>query len=484
MIKTKKQAMECRGVNGPFQIQKYITLHLKRGDGKFIKTNFWLCPKLQKPMLIGRPTLRELGYKFELDFEFIHEAQLNQQIVDPDSTYYDKIDYFDKDYYQIYFQDTVKKEILKEKLTRINSPKIKKLIQHFWTHAQESIAKNAYDVGLIDTEPFRIDLKEDAEPIYIKARPQQEVKNKAMAKMIEEMLKADIIAECRGPWGAPAFLVPKPTKNGKKVWRLVVDYRELNKRTILDAYPFPDIHETLLQIRNKKFISLIDIRAGFYHLPVDIQDQYKTAFTTLGGTYCWKRVPMGLKNSPMAFQRCITHLFKDIPNVTIYMDDIIIHSETEEQHLLDLKKVFKIITESHLKVRWDKCQFLIDEAKYLGYKISKHGLQADKGAINKVLRFPIPKNRKQVERYLGSVTWLSDFIPCLADLIYPISELRKEKYEFRWTEYQQEAFDLIKKHVAETPILIYPDFAKPFIIVVMQVLKQLLQFSCKNMKME
>ena len=316
-----------------------MQLHIKRGDGKWIAQKFWVCPDLTHRALIGRPLLQKLGYKMELDFTYVHKADINRQIVDPESDYFEKIDYFDNNYYQILNADKDKMEKVKSKFDKIKNPEMKKLLEEFWEDCKNNISKSRVDVGFIDCDPLEINLKQGTKPVYIKARPMNKEKEAFLKQILKQMEDAGIICQAKSPWGCPAFLVEKPNYQDKKDWRVVVDYKPLNKVTITEQHPIPNIQDTLIKLQGKKCISLLDIKSGFYHLPIAEYDRYKTAFTTPFGSYAFKRVPMGLKNSPMAFQRCLNHLFKDCKNVMIYIDDIIIASETEEQHVQDVKAV-------------------------------------------------------------------------------------------------------------------------------------------------
>ena len=274
------------------------------------------------------------------------------------------------------------------------------------------------------------------------------------------MLKRGIIEPSYSPWSSPVVIVKK--KNGKD--RFCIDYRKLNNVTKKDNHPLPKIDEMLDKFQGSKWFTSIDLKAGFWNIPVKESDKEKTAFITSEGLYQFKVMPFGLCNAPSTFQRCMHKVLGNLiyTKAPVYLDDINVHSATFEQHLIDLQEVFDKLRAANLKLGKDKCFFCKDEIEFLGYVVSKDGIKTEDSKIEKVKNFPIPKNTTQLRGYLGLVGYYRKFIQGFSTISKPLSTLLKKKQEYIWGKDQQSAFDELKEKLICAPILRYPDFNKPF----------------------
>ncbi|GFY16411.1 retrovirus-related Pol polyprotein from transposon 17.6 [Trichonephila clavipes] len=185
------------------------------------------------------------------------------------------------------------------------------------------------------------------------------VKKEILRKEIEDLFEKDIIEECESPYGAPV-LIPKP----KNQFRLCSDYRKLNEIMVLDTYPLPRMDDLLQETKHTAYIFPIDLKSGYHQVNVNLADRDKTAFVCPFGTYRFKRMPFGHKNTPATFQRLMYIFRRGLP-VLAYLDDIIIMSPTFEQHLADLEAVFKRLMDFKLRANTEKCQFSCSRVKYL-----------------------------------------------------------------------------------------------------------------------
>ena len=145
-------------------------------------------------------------------------------------------------------------------------------------------------------------------------------------------------------------------------------------------------------------------------------------------------LPMGLVNAPAVFQRAMDHIFKGLKFVKIYLDDILIVSKTEQEHLQHITEVFRRFAEYNIKLRIDKCKFFQTELKYLGHIINRNGIRPDTKYIDKIIKLKEPTNKKEVERFLGMVQWLAKFCPNLSKYTEPISKLKRKNYSFTWDD--------------------------------------------------
>lgn len=300
-------------------------------------------------------------------------------------------------------------------------------------------------------------------PIKQRYYPISPIVASKMHQMLDEMLEEDIVEPSKSAWSSPVILVRK--RDGGQ--RFCVDYRKLNQVTKRDAYPLPYVSTILDRLRDAKFLSSLDIKSAYWQVPIEEKSREKTAFTVPGrGLFHFKRMPFGLHNAPATWQRLIDNVLGPElePYTFVYLDDIIISTSTFAHHLEILNKVFSRLYEAGLTLNKEKCHFCKNELKYLGYIVDKFGLHVDPEKVEAIMSFPQPKTVKQVRRFIGLASWYRRFVPHFSTKIAPITSLLKKNKKFIWTEEQSEAFDVIKKDLANAPLLNCPDFERPFIL--------------------
>jgi len=216
-------------------------------------------------------------------------------------------------------------------------------------------SNNKFDIGLIELEKHRINLTNDT-PIYQKPYRASPKDNTEIQSQIDELLSRNIIERSFSPYAAPVTLAEK--KNEGKT-RLCIDYRKLNAVTIPDRQPIPRIDFLLDHFANAKYFTTLDITHAYHHIMIEPSDIEKTAFVTSSGHYQFKRMPFGLKNAPMCFQRILQRIIAkyQLTNTLNYFDDIIIYSDTFENHIFHLTKVFKALKLENIKLKFKKCDF-------------------------------------------------------------------------------------------------------------------------------
>lgn len=328
--------------------------------------------------------------------------------------------------------------------------------------------QETFDEGLQQpttrTTKHVIRLKDDT-PINKRCYHMSPEKKRILYQQVDDMLRAGVIEPSVSPYSSPPVLV---ARDGKAP-RFCVDYRLLNDKTLDESSTLPRIQDTLKSLSQAKSFSVLDLKSGYWQIPLDEGVRPYTAFSTPDGAqYQFIVMPFGLKNAPSTFQKLMSSevLVGMVHNfVQVYLDDIIVYSNSYEEHLYHLRLVFERLQLHNLKVSADKCSFLQEDLNYLGYHIRGPLVEPQTKHLDQIRSFPSPKNRKQLQSFIGTVNWLREHIPNLSELMAPLSELLKgPAKKFLWTRDLETAFERIKSGAAAARPLSRPNFNHPFIL--------------------
>ena len=309
----------------------------------------------------------------------------------------------------------------------------------------------------------KIKLKPGTQPIYVPAYRLPHSRIATVDKLIAEMLSQDVIEPSDSEWNFPLILVPKPDGT----MRPVIDYRKLNEHTIPDRLPLPVISDILQSLgTTNKLFSTIDIKSAFWQIELDEASRPLTAFSTPSGHYQFRRMPFGLSNSPLTYVRLMNTVLHGLIGKTasVFLDDILIVSETEAEHFNKLNQVFSRLVAAGLKIKLEKCRFLQEQVTYLGHQIDSQGLRTVQSKVDVVKHFPQPTSVEKVRSFLGLTGYYRKFIKGYADIAQPLSSLLKKKAEFSWGPSQTKAFNTLKEKLTSSPVLILPDYTQEFIL--------------------
>ena len=296
-------------------------------------------------------------------------------------------------------------------------------------------------------------------------------------KEIETLEKAGVIERSLSPWASPVIVVPKksaPDEPPRR--RLCVDYRRINalqqevKRTdrstgCLTLYPLPKIDEMFAKLGGAKFFSTIDLRSAYYHIGLTRESQAKSAFVVPMGKWQFKRTPFGLSQAPAYFQLLIDQVLMGCGDFAMgYLDDIIVFSRSEEEHLQHLEEIFKRLRHFDLKMKREKSSFFKKHIQYLGHLVSEQGFEPLPEKLEAIRNMPHPKTPKEVKQFLGLIGYYRKFIPRFSDLSRPLTRLTRHDSKFDWTPQCQKSFNHLRELLMEYPILRYPDPKKGYTV--------------------
>jgi hypothetical protein len=308
-----------------------------------------------------------------------------------------------------------------------------------------------YQIRLTDTKPVRL-------PPYRLAPPKMQY----LRKHIQQLLDDGVIEPSTSPYASPMFLVPKPDQT----FRAVVDYRALNKRIEIESVPLPDIHSAFHWFSKAKYFTTLDLNQAYHQIPLSKESKPLTAFCTDWNLYQYRRVPFGIATGAQVLTRLLDLVFHDVKFdfVYHYLDDLVIYSETFEQHLDHVALVLSRFREAGLTVKPSKVAFAVQEISFLGHRVSPLGVSIDPNRTRAIHDFPPPTDVRGIARFVGMVNFYQKFIPNFARIAAPLNALRKKGAVFSWGPEQQKAFAELKRAISQPPVLRMADFSRKFIL--------------------
>ncbi len=241
----------------------------------------------------------------------------------------------------------------------------------------------------------------------------------------------------------------------------------MNRISLTDAYPMPRIDGLIDELGKASFITTLDLTHGYWQVPVAKKDRHKTAFITPFGLFQFKRMPFGLQGAPATFQRIMDRLIRgQYESVSAYLDDLVIFSNSWEEHLRHLREVLHRLEEAGLTARLKKCQFAMKTCNYLGHVVGNGVIRPALDKIAAVESFATPKTKTDVRAFLGLTGYYRRFIPDYAVIALPLTDLTRKTApnQVHWDSACEEAFTKLKALLCTSPVLQSPDFSRPFIL--------------------
>jgi len=339
---------------------------------------------------------------------------------------------------------------------------------------KEVLSRHSYDVGKCSLMPQRIEIIDKAKMPCIPPFRVPEHLKVVIHEYIENLHKAGIIQQSNSPFSSPLMLVKKPhvdpTSPLVDQFRVVNDFRKLNATTVKDAYPMKHLYELIDEVANAKYVSILDLKHSFWAQELEQSSRKYTSFGVPGkGSFQFTRSAQGLVNSSSSFQRLLDHIMRGLPFVRTYIDDIVIFSHSEDDHVRHLEKVMSRLKQNGLKCSPKKIQLAAGSVDYLGYKI-RPGVSISPGEskVNDIKKWKYPRSIKEVRQFLGLCSFFRRTIPHFAQKASALHRMLRKDCPFKegdkLPKEAQKSFETLQSALCAAPCLKPADFSKKFIL--------------------
>ena len=301
-------------------------------------------------------------------------------------------------------------------------------------------------------------------PVHVKQYPLPHSQDQVVKEEVQSMLAAGIIERSSSPFSSPILLVKKKDSS----MRFCTDFRKLNLKLRFDAEPMPDVDSIFARLGKAKYFSKLDLSKGYFQIPMREQDRCKTAFTTPSGQYQFTVMPFGLRTAGAVFSRIMRIVLEPLKSEQIqnFMDDILVASQTWDQHLEAIQSLLNRLDNVNLSVRPTKCFLGFRELSFLGHKIGRGFMKPEEDKVEKILNAPQPQNKSQLRSFLGMAGYYRRFVDNYSSIALPLTNLTKKGSpdKLPWDQECQKSFDLLKLKLSSEPVLILPDESRTFVL--------------------
>ena len=337
-------------------------------------------------------------------------------------------------------------------------PRIRKMLEKY-------VPMWSGKLGEINTTVHRIDLKPGSRPVSVPPYRSGPKERELERAEVERQLKDGVIEPAVTEWASPVLFAPK----ADGTLRFCVDYRRLNEMTLKDSYPIPRMDECIDSLGDAVIFTTLDCNAGYWQVLLHHADRDKTAFVCHAGTFRYLRMPFGLTNAPATFQRTLDILLSKFKwqCCLVYLDDVIIHSRTPEEHLDHVDKILDTLMRAGVSLKLKKCSFFTDSVKYLGHIIRPGTLEVDKATTASLAKARPPTDQSEVRSFLGMCNVYRRFIPKYSDTAEPLNALLRAGQPKKiavWTEKEETSFRTLLDHICNPPVLKLPKLDLPYTV--------------------
>ena len=250
-------------------------------------------------------------------------------------------------------------------------------------------------------------------------------------------------------WLANVVMVKKANEK----WRMYIDFTDLSKACPKDSYPLPQIDTLVDSTARHQLLSFMDAFSGYNQIKIEEANQEKTSFVTSQGLFCYKVMPFRLKNARATYQRLMNKMFAHQigRNVQVYVDDMLVKSLHEDDHLGDLRETFDTLRLYNMKLNLGKCAFGVTAGKFLGFMVSQRDIEVNPEKVRAIIELEPPRTVKEVQSLNGKIATLNKFVSKATDKCLPF--FRTLKKSFEWMDECQMTFDNLKAYLSSLPLL-------------------------------
>ena len=346
-----------------------------------------------------------------------------------------------------------------EKLSERHQAQLTELLDSF----RDIFAFSMKEMSTIPGVEFEIPVSDET-PIFKHQYRLAQSEKEDLAQQVAERLKNGLIRPSTSQWASPITMPPKKDENGDWTQRRACgDYRGLNRVSVTDHYQIPTPEEIFDVIGDAKVFTTLDFRQGYNQIRIAEKDRCKTAFWGADGLYEWLVMPFGLKNAPAFFQKVMDQTLRaERAFCRCYIDDLIVFSRTFEEHLEHLKRVFQRLRDRGVKCHPKKMRAAVPDVGYLGHLIVPEGTAVQEKKVEAILRIPPPADVSALRAFLGTAGYYRKFVKNYSKVASPLNHLLQEEVPYDWDSDCQNAFETLKKHLTEAPILRRPNFEREF----------------------
>lgn len=328
--------------------------------------------------------------------------------------------------------------------------------------AKKSLLKEYNDVfeGIGELEGYHhIVIDKSVNPVIHPPRRVPIALRDKLKAEIDRMEKLGIVQKVEQPteWVNSMVIVEK--QNGKL--RICLDPKDLNKAIKREHFQLPTQEEIAMKLSGATCFSKLDASSSFWQIKLDEESSDLCTFNTPFGRYKFTRLPFGIKSASEVFHKSVCKILEGLDGVESFIDDILIWGCTKDQHDQRLKAVLDRVREANLKLNRDKCYIGIPEVTYFGHKYTSDGLQVDENKVKAITEMKSPQTKKELERFLGMVTYIAKFVPNFSSNTSVLRDLLKKDVVFQWDENHEKTFQSLKKLITNAPVLRYFDSSQP-----------------------
>ena len=318
------------------------------------------------------------------------------------------------------------------------------------------------ELGCLTSSTAKLFIDPQVKPRFFKPRPVPYLLTEKVQKEIERLQALNIITPVTfSEWAAP--IVPVLKTDG--TLRLCGDYKvTVNKALQADSYPLPRVEDLFAALSGGVVFSKLDLSHAYQQIKLHENSKKFTTISTQQGLFQYERLPFGIKTAPALFQRTMETLLRDLPNVCVYIDDILVTGTNEQNHLHNLELVLQRLESAGLTLKKSKCIFTAPSVEYLGHIIDKDGLRPSHSKVQAIQQAPQPTNVTELKSFLGLVNYYQKFLPNLSTLLAPLHSLLRKNSRWNWSTEHSEAFMQVQNLLQSSSLLVHYDNKKPLLL--------------------